>query len=361
VEALMDEPVLVLRALGLGDALTGVPALRGLRRLHPGRALLLAAPTVIGEWFTGLGLVDGFVPTSGLDDEPPGRHLGTHDAVNLHGRGPQSHALLLEGQPRSLLAFAPPTTSRAPTARVPVPSELPSWCAGEHEVLRWCRLVRWAGGSCGPEDLRLGALRGSSAACTDECTQTGAITPASAHSSVHSSPYSSGQATTFPPEPARPYVVLHPGAASGSRRWPVDRWAAVARALSRRADVRLTGSDDERALSETVAEAAGLAASSVLAGSLDLPGLLDVVAGAALLVCGDTGVAHVATATGTPSVLLFGPVAPALWGPAIDRELHRVIWHGDRRGDPHAAEPDPALLRITPAEVLLAAEALLPA
>ena len=58
-------------------------------------------------------------------------------------------------------------------------------------------------------------------------------------------------------------------------------------------------------------------------------------------------------------MLLFGPVSPALWGPAIDRELHRVLWHGDGTGDPHGTGPDPALLRITPDEVLAVADALL--
>ena len=153
----MAEPVLVLRALGLGDALTGVPALRGLRRLHPGRPLLLAAPRVIGEWFTGLGLVDGFVPTTALDDEPPGLRIGPHDAVNLHGRGPQSHALLLAGRPRSLLAFAPPPGRPATGEVEALTRGSPEWADGEHEVLRWCRLVTSAGGCCGPDDLRLGS------------------------------------------------------------------------------------------------------------------------------------------------------------------------------------------------------------
>jgi hypothetical protein len=340
------EPVLVLRALGLGDALTGVPALRGLRRLHAGRPLLLAAPTVIGEWLTGLGLVDGHVPTSGLDDEPPGLGIGPHDAVNLHGRGPQSHTLLLAGRPRSLLAFAPPPGGPVAGQVASLAGELPVWRQDEHEVLRWCRLVTSAGGCCGPADLRL--LGVSHGPCGHECGKTGAIPPSGPHSPAHTGAHS------------RPYVVLHPGAASGSRRWPVDRWAAVARRVSRRADVRLTGSRGERALCEHVASEAGLPDGSVVAGLLDLPGLLDLVARAGLLVCGDTGVAHVATATGTPSVLLFGPVSPARWGPAIDHELHHVIWHGDGTGDPHGAEPDPALLRITPDEVLAAADALLP-
>ncbi|HET8614561.1 MAG TPA: glycosyltransferase family 9 protein [Actinomycetales bacterium] len=335
-------PVLVLRALGLGDALTGVPALRGLRRLHPQRPLLLAAPAGIGEWFTGLGLVDGFVPTSGLDDAPPGRDLGQHDAVNLHGRGPQSHALLLAGHPRSLLAFAPPEDSDDGPDRgaglttvgsIGDPGDrVPQWRADEHEVLRWCRLVSWAGGPCGPEDLRLDAPPRASAERTEPRTHRRQVGP---------------------------YVVLHPGAASGSRRWPVDRWSEVARALRRDHDVLLTGGPDERELCGRVATSAGLPACSVTAGALDLPRLTDLVAHAALLVCGDTGVAHVATATGTPSVLLFGPVSPRLWGPAVDRHLHASLWHGDGSGDPHGDDPDPALLRVTPTEVLVAARALL--
>ena len=65
-------PVLALRAIGLGDALTGVPALRALRRRFAPRPLLLAAPTVLGRWLTDLDVVDGFVPTADLDAAPAG-------------------------------------------------------------------------------------------------------------------------------------------------------------------------------------------------------------------------------------------------------------------------------------------------
>ena len=86
---------------------------------------------------------------------------------------------------------------------------------------------------------------------------------------------------------------------------------------------------------------------------------------ARLVVCGDTGVAHLATAYGTPSVVLFGPTSPATWGPAVDVERHTVLWHGDGtaggayRGDPHGAVLDPALARVTVDEVVAAADALL--
>ncbi|MCC5785018.1 glycosyl transferase family 9, partial [Kocuria sp. CCUG 69068] len=85
--------VLVLRALGLGDGLTGVAPLRGVRRMLPRHRLVLAAPEGIGTWLAELGVVDAVLPTSGLGPLPP--LSGGHVAVNLHGRGPLSHELLL--------------------------------------------------------------------------------------------------------------------------------------------------------------------------------------------------------------------------------------------------------------------------
>ena len=311
-------PVLVLRALGLGDALTGVPALRGLRRVFPDRRLLLAAPHQLGDLLRACGVVDGVVPTRGLDAPPPGAGLGPHIAVNLHGRGPQSHRLLAAAGPRRIVAYA------CPEAGV----DGPRWDEADHEVRRWTRLVeltaarRGIAAACRPDDLRLD-LPGPD------------------------------------PVPGRQqYAVLHPGASSGARRWPARRWARLAAALERRGvAVVLTGGPDERALVAGVASTAGLPRNRCTAGELSLPGLAQLLAGAALLICGDTGVAHLGTALGVPSVLLFGPVPPSRWGPLADPELHTVLWHGHGlgEGDPHAERCDPALLRITVDEVLAAA------
>jgi ADP-heptose:LPS heptosyltransferase len=70
------------------------------------------------------------------------------------------------------------------------------------------------------------------------------------------------------------------------------------------------------------------------------------------VVCGDTGVAHLATALGVPSVVLFGPVPPREWGPPSDPK-HQVLWAG-RRGNPHGLEIDPGLLELTVADVIKA-------
>ena len=65
---------------------------------------------------------------------------------------------------------------------------------------------------------------------------------------------------------------------------------------------------------------------------------------------------HLATALGTPSVVLFGPTDPARWGPP-EAGPHRVLWAG-RTGDPHGDRPDPGLLTITVDEVARAVASL---
>jgi ADP-heptose:LPS heptosyltransferase len=94
----------------------------------------------------------------------------------------------------------------------------------------------------------------------------------------------------------------------------------------------------------------------VVAGDLDLGALASVVAHAASVCCGDTGVAHLATAFATPSVVVFGPTPPSEWGPP-PRPCHRVLWAG-RRGAPNAARPDPGLLAIDVPSVVHALDAL---
>jgi ADP-heptose:LPS heptosyltransferase len=153
-------------------------------------------------------------------------------------------------------------------------------------------------------------------------------------------------------------VLVHPGAQFGAKRWPVERFAQVAAALNRPdAPVLVTGSAAERPLAVEVAGRAGLAESRVFAGRTDLDQLCDLVAGAGLVVCGDTGVAHLASAFGTPSVVLFGPVDPAQWGPPADGPHIVLNDPAQRRGDPFADDPDPALLAIGVGQVLRAAAA----
>jgi ADP-heptose:LPS heptosyltransferase len=302
--------LVVLRALGLGDMLTAVPALRALAAAVDGHRALLA-PASLAPLAQPLGYE--VIDVHGLHHVPtslPGRTAGTPLAVNLHGRGPESHAVLASLSPRRIVAFAA------------VGFDGPAWKADEHEVERWCRLVRSMGIDADPSDLGIEAPD-----------------------------------VAVPPV-TRGATVVHPGAASGARRWPATRWAEVVAAeLAAGRRVVITGGADERVRARWIAASAGLHADAVLAGRTSVSELAAIVGGAGRLVCGDTGVAHLATALGTPSVVLFGPTAPAHWGPPPDRPIHRVLWAG-RTGDPHASRPHEGLLAIGTADVLEALEAL---
>jgi len=299
----VSRPLLVAyRPLGLGDLLTAVPALRALRDAFPGHRAVLAAPAALAPLAELSGAVDDVVDTPEL--AVPALH-GVDVAVNLHGRGPQSHRALLASRPRRMIAFGAPQ----------VPWRGPAWRAGEHEVRRWCRLLTESGIAADPSRLDL--------------------------------PPPSPPAGLLPGA-----TVIHPGAASPARRWPATRWAAVARAereAGRR--VLVTGSSAERPLALRVARDAGLDAADVLAGRTGLRELAAVVAAAGRVLCGDTGVAHLATAFRVPSVLVFGPTPPSEWGPPPERARH-VVLHRGGRGDPHGDAPDPGLLAISVEEVL---------
>lgn len=162
--------------------------------------------------------------------------------------------------------------------------------------------------------------------------------------------------------PAGGYVVVHPGASVPARAWDAAGLAAtVAELASRGHRVVVTGGPGEAALTAAVAGRSG----TDLGGGTDLAGLGAVLAGAAVVVVGNTGPAHLAAAVGTPVVSLYAPTVPALrWRPWM--VPHRLL--GDQaiacagcraRTCPRAGHP--CLDRVTPVEVADAVEDLLPA
>ncbi|HEY9028946.1 MAG TPA: glycosyltransferase family 9 protein, partial [Burkholderiaceae bacterium] len=115
----------------------------------------------------------------------------------------------------------------------------------------------------------------------------------------------------WPQDGDAPLVVVHAGASAPSRRWPAQRFGAVADALAREHGARVvfTGSAEESAL---VAEArmAMRAPSLSLAGRLSLGELGALIARADLLVGNNSGPAHLAAALGTPVVDVYALTNP---------------------------------------------------
>jgi ADP-heptose:LPS heptosyltransferase len=295
--------IVVLRALKLGDLLVAVPALRAVHGHWPGHRLVLAAPAWLTPIVGLIGCVDALLPTPGLDRPLSLGAQRPQAAINMHGAGPRSTTLLEALRPAQRLGHAGHGWRG------------PRWVDEQNERDRWCRMLDWYGIRTNPADFRLRP----------------------------------------PPvdSPAPGAVIIHPGAAYESKRWPAERFARVAQTFAGK--VVITGSAGERPLAERVARLAGLDESAVLAGRTPLPELAALVSQASMVISGDTGIAHLAYAYATPSVVLFGPVSPRIWGPPVNGP-HIALSHEElRRGEPFANDPDPALLAVTEEEVLAAA------
>jgi ADP-heptose:LPS heptosyltransferase len=113
--------------------------------------------------------------------------------------------------------------------------------------------------------------------------------------------------------PPRPYVLLHVGASSPLKRWPASRWQRLGRRIAEAGyAVALSAGAGEAMLLDQVDRNGRWMR---YAGTLSVPELWHLIAGAELVVCPDTGVAHLARLTGAPTVALFGPGSALLSGP----------------------------------------------
>lgn len=117
---------------------------------------------------------------------------------------------------------------------------------------------------------------------------------------------------------SREFAVVHPGAGAAVKEWSAERFAAVAGGLG--LPVVVTGAASEGALVQAVAQGVH----HTLVGA-PLGEVAAVIEQASLAVGVDSGIMHLATAVGTPTVRLIGPVDPRRFGPWGDAELHRIV------------------------------------
>ncbi len=113
-------------------------------------------------------------------------------------------------------------------------------------------------------------------------------------------------------------IGIHGGAVNGNaKRWPGSHWAALADTMIERHGFKviLTGSESERCISDTIV-ARMEHRPVVLTGETTVDELLAVLARCDLVISGDSGPLHLAVALGRPTVSIYGPTDPALYGPA---------------------------------------------
>jgi len=113
-------------------------------------------------------------------------------------------------------------------------------------------------------------------------------------------------------------VNVNTGEMCLERRWPRNRFAELIREILRRglATVVLIGAPGEQAYVQSVVDLVGPAPDLVnLAGELSVEQLLALLKRARFLLTNDAGPLHLASACGTPTIALFGPESPLLYGP----------------------------------------------
>ncbi len=160
----------------------------------------------------------------------------------------------------------------------------------------------------------------------------------------------------------RPFVVLCPGANRKAKRWPAERFAAVADHLATRHGfgVVVTGSPAERSVIARVTAATHTDVTDLASHGVRLGALKGVIAEARLMITNDTGPRHVAAALGTPTVSLFGPTDPR-WT-TIDSPCEKILVAEPFLPAELVADDHPTgcvIERITVGDVLSAAGQLL--
>ncbi len=303
------ERVVVFRALMLGDLLCAVPALRALRQGFPAAQIALVGLPWTAALAARLSCVDEFIEMRGAPGLPeiacdvqalPGflervQRRRFDLAVQLHGSGSIVNPLVAAFGARQTAGFCGARAWRPPADA----ARYAPWPERGHEIERLLVLIDRLGlPRCGTR-LEFPLNEDDRSAAT-------ALSPGLGD--------------------AGPYVCIHAGAQLASRRWPVQRFAALADALA--ADGRtivLTGGPKEVELVGQLAGAMRHRAIN-LAGRTSLWTLGALIDGAECLVCNDTGVSHIAAALRRSSVVISSGGDVARWAP-VDHERHRVLWH----------------------------------
>jgi len=307
----------------VGDSVMTVPALRALRRVLPHADITLAIRPGAGGFFSEADFIDDvlvYERKNAFSVVPQVREWRRRNfdlALLFQNAFEAALIPFLAGVPLRL-GYA--TESRQ--ALLTHPLSLPDWRSSRHEVFYYLYLVTAL------EQM----LFASSSICESE-PDTGIEISESrkveARELLHAHGAGEGEAI----------VAICPGSInSRAKRWPVDRYAALAdRLIESQRQVLLIGSRDEAEVSQDVASRMRYQP-VVLTGKTTLEQIVAVLATVDLVVTNDTGPAHIGAALGRPTIVIFGPTNPLTTRPfSPEAEILR-----------HPPECAPCMLRDCP-------------
>ena len=288
-----------------GDAIMTIPALRQLRQTLPKAHLTLATRPTTAELFADAEFIDDLLV---------GNEAGTLSAVrSWSGRGFDLAILLTNSFQSALVSFLARVPNRLGYATQhrklmltdPVP--LPSWCVSRHEVYYYLNLIAELKSLLNREAQPARELNPHLTISLQRRTDARALLT------------NNGVAVTDT------LVALCPGSInSRAKRWPAERFAQVADQLSEQSGVKilLVGSAEELPISLEVKNR--MRHNPVLlTGQTTLGAAAAVLSHVDLLITNDTGPAHIASALGRPTLVIFGPTNPLTTSPFADAEIVR--------------------------------------
>lgn len=306
------EKIAVFRALQLGDMLCAVPALRALRVAYPHAHITLIGLPWAAQFARRFhAYIDDFAAFPGhpsLPEQPvqedsiPGFYRDMHErrfdlALQMHGSGQISNAIVRGFGARENAGFVLAEDS---TGHDELFVDYPEQGA---EPARLLQLMAHLGVPAANTELEFPLTPEDE----QELRDTGIAASLT---------------------PGR-YICIHPGARMRRRCWPPQLFAQVADTLAREYDmpIVLTGAGNEADLTAAIADCMQVPAINA-AVPMSIGAMAALMNKAALLICNDTGVSHIASGLKLPSVVVFGAADMERWGP-LDRVLHRCVRGAD--------------------------------
>jgi len=280
----------------VGDAVMTVPALRELRRSLPGAHITLATRPWAKELFADAGFLNDLLiydrprPWSAVKQSVAWRR-GNFDLAVLFPNAFEAALIPALARVPFRIGYATDGRSRLLTNPLPVPE----WRSSKHEVFYYLNIVaELERALVGTKQIKDGPLDPS--LHISELRQSEALHLLRAHGLRE----------------GRALVALCPGSInSRAKRWPAERYGALADSLINElnAEVLLIGSADELEVSQEVSRRMRNKP-IMMTGKTSLAQVIAVLSLVDLLVTNDTGPAHIASALGRPTLVIFGPTNP---------------------------------------------------
>jgi heptosyltransferase-2 len=290
--------ILVRGTNWIGDAVMSIPALRELRRIFPDAEITLHTRTWADGLFRDASFIDELVTFDknrwAIKDVLDNSEFLKADEYDLAIVLPNS----FESAITSFLAKIPRRIGYNKDLRgllLTDPVAVPEWKGRRHEVFYYLNLVAET------ERRMLGRETVAHAEPDPTLDISDERKEQARKMLIDAGAGSAGRTVVF----------VAGSANSPEKRWPAENFASLAVSLSNNfsANVVLLGSKDDKLVSDQIA---GLCAAPLidLTGSTSLGEAAAILSVADLVVSNDTGLAHVAPAVGTPTVVIFGPTNP---------------------------------------------------